>query len=733
MVRYFLTDLRGNPIYSFAQRLRRNNNLLQHRARLLSTAIEQQQTTPTQSSNPTASATTATTVPATSTTTLLCLIRNHAWPDVLAHIAKHPDEVAHHPVDPVTGDTVLHVTCRQGHVLPASVVRALLPYCSGRIANAQGATPLHTAVSHRCSASVLQVLLFWEREEGAENPQEQQRHSYEQEEDYDEPLHTSPTADLSRMGRAPIHYACLSFRGLDMEAFRCLVDATLQDGNVWVRHRQERGGHDDMVATPYPNSSATTDLGHIQSIVWENSVVDEAVQKDETEEAPCPLPSFLCEFGPLDEENPDLHSNNHSSHTGLYLPGDDLTVDESAQAPVLVNVMGLKDATGQTPLSLLFRRYRERVRSVISTVDRLRDTYSDDQQRASLVAAIRVHADLGELWEKARYIIARLTEERLQREHPTAIESSSCNRSQPQRAHDGWDNNATSRRATYFGTAKSSAFYDPTADPPSPGATAWALETHREIEQPTPEDDVLLPLSSIVDDIPTSSFLVQPSRKFRIVHASVGLTGYGCPPELIRLAISIHPHQVMEMDEDGNLPIHIAATAASYLATAQAAVGCHDMGAFGDDNHSVLSALSFFSSATVSQTTNPFDKVIKILLQQYPDAARIPHGRTGRLPLVMAIESGRRTWADGVATLLHAYPPALHHRKVVEPHVFPEVLARVGTTTHVKETSTRAQRHTACARSTLFQLIRTKPNWVTRGHVKEEAMGDRQEEEDAAL
>ena len=42
-------------------------------------------------------------------------------------------------------------------------------------------------------------------------------------------------------------------------------------------------------------------------------------------------------------------------------------------------------------------------------------------------------------------------------------------------------------------------------------------------------------------------------RQFRIVHASVGLSGFGCPPEMVRLAISIYPHQVREMDENGNL------------------------------------------------------------------------------------------------------------------------------------------------------------------------------------
>lgn len=648
------------------------------------------------------------------------MVRNQAWPDVIKRIASHPEETMAH--DPVTGDTVLHICCQRNP--PAHVVRALGVH---RVANHQGATALHTAVSHRCSAEVMQVLLEVREEDAAAAAgDDENTHSSTTTAD-DDDLHTSQTADLSRMGRAPIHYACMSFRGLDMDAFRLLVDATLRDGNVWVRRQQ------------HVSAESAADVSRSHSILLEGD--EEHDDEDNDNHLPADPTDFLCEFG-TEENRTDL----------LCFPSDDLTTcddDYSSMrgetAPVLVNVMGLKDATGQTPLSLLFRRYRERVRCVINTVDRLR-TSSDDPNRASLVAAIRVHADLGELWEKARYIIAKLTEERLQRERWDAEEAKADTTITT--------NDATSRRATYFGTAKSSAFFDPTADPPSPGATAWAVETHSHALR---QDD-LLPLPAVLDELETNASTMstvktspsladekpQPHRKFRIVHASVGLTGYGCPPELIRLAISIHPHQVMEMDEDGNLPIHIAATAASYLATAHGAVPDYStLAAVGGDDASIVSALSFFSSATVSHTANPFDKVIKILLQHYPSAARIPHGTTGRLPLVMAIASRRRTWADGVETLLHAYPPALHHKKVVEPHLFPHVLARVGVKscdgnsnslqqllvedTHKvgnnkkkkKASSAQSMRQAACARSTLYQLIRTKPEWVTRGFVPE--------------
>jgi hypothetical protein len=158
---------------------------------------------------------------------------------------------------------------------------------------------------------------------------------------------------------------------------------------------------------------------------------------------------------------------------------------------------------------------------------------------------------------------------------------------------------------------------------------------------------------------------------------------------MIRLAISIHPQQVKEMDEDGNLPIHIAATARSYLnthsagganhkstlaAAAAAAVAASDEDSMVSDTTGVL---SFFSTATVAQTINAFDKVIKILIQHYPESAKIPQGKSGRLPLVLAVESGCRSWDDGIHTLLAAYPPALHNQKLFSLPLYANVLSMV--------------------------------------------------------
>lgn len=605
MVRHLLTDLRGNPIYSFAhRRLRRIRH--QHLS------------------------------------SIFCMVQNRAWEDMLRRAKSHPQEVL--TQDDVTGNTPLHVACRLDP--PVDVIRALQATC--RIKNHEGATPLHIAASHRCSAESISVLLDCAQVTLSEDDTLTCDH------------HVSPTADLSRMGRAPIHYACMSFRGLELDAFRLLLEATLKDGNV---------------------------------------------QLDNKEKLTC-LDDFIHEE--LDEELDDDF---------WRVP------EESCEERVTVNVMGMKDATGQTPLGLLFRRYRERVRVVISTVDRIRNENSDTPDQAALAAAMTVQADLGELWQRARWIIARLTEERLEREGVW-------------QEHSG---------------------------PQSPGeaavaqeAASWATEQYQSTETTgiIDNDTTTLPVTQEADTDVAESFITtagdptaadnnnKNGRQFRIVHASVGLIGYGCPPEMIRLAISIHPNQVREMDEDGNLPMHIAVTASSYLATAEQAsprtmAAAFTAAADASDDLSILSdTMSFFSSATVSQTSNPFDKVLKILLQHYPEGAQIPQGRTGHLPLVLAVESGRRTWQDGIRTLLYAYPPALHNKKLIEPELYPNVLSLVtsGRSDFGKPDfhcctsgifndlllplgsarSKRQRREASNSQTTLFELLRTKPEWLTK-------------------
>jgi hypothetical protein len=333
-MRTLLTDLRGNPV-SIASRRSTRQSL--HRKSLL-----------------------------------ILLVENQAWNDVVRRARSHVSELQ--KVDE-QGNTPLHLACKFDP--PVCVIRALHTATTTAAApgihptnsaaaskyNRIGLTPLHVAASHRCNAKTLQALID---------------------------LYPAALRTPSRRERTPMHYACLSFRGLDVEAFAILLEATLK------------------------------------------------AEEEEEEE----------DIGENIDDDDD----------------DDETKDTSG-------VLTWKDSTGNTPLGLLFRRYRERVRAAICRLNQPKN-----QQQAVL-------SDLGHLWGKARLIVARLTEERLQREGAMMLNQEEDDSS-----------------------------------------LAWAVE----------QDPV-------------------GDEKFRIVHASVGLTGYGCPPELVRLAIAMHPQQMREMDEDGNL------------------------------------------------------------------------------------------------------------------------------------------------------------------------------------
>jgi Ankyrin repeats (3 copies) len=280
--------------------------------------------------------------------TLFYHVQNRAWNDVLRRSKSHPQEVV--VQEDVSKNTCLHIACRLDP--PVEVIRALKK--AARMRNAEGCTPLHIAASHRISEPALEVLLECAAAQPLAPATACTLH-------HDSYKSQHPTADLSRCGRAPIHYACLSFRGLELNAFQKLLEATLKDGNVLVDdeyYSKRLLGLDDFF--------------------------------NEDEEA-----SFS-----------NLPLNSSSSSSSLSFTDSKKTL----------NAMTIRDSSGQTPLGLLFRRYRERMRAVINTVDRLWREHADNPNKASLASAISVHAELGTVWQRARYILARLTQERLEKD-----------------------------------------------------------------------------------------------------------------------------------------------------------------------------------------------------------------------------------------------------------------------------------------------------------------------------
>ena len=122
---------------------------------------------------------------------------------------------------------------------------------------------------------------------------------------------------------------------------------------------------------------------------------------------------------------------------------------------------------------------------------------------------------------------------------------------------------------------------------------------------------------------------------FKVLHAAAGIHCF--PPNLLRLLVACFPDSLNDYDEDGNLPIHVAATNA------------------GED------AYQYFTDCDIHEANEGTMKTtIDILLAARPLAAKTCN-RHGKLPLELAIESGRYM-ADVVTALLEHYPQAARLR-----------------------------------------------------------------------
>mmetsp|Transcript_3676 Transcript_3676/g.4985 ORF Transcript_3676/g.4985 Transcript_3676/m.4985 type:complete len:840 (+) Transcript_3676:146-2665(+) len=662
-------------------------------------------------------------------------IQNRNWEEVRRRATTHPHEILTY--EDISGNTPLHVACRLDP--PPEVVKCLVT--AKNEVNKEGATPLHIASSSRCSKAVISVLI--------DNENEERKKKYNKKEAY--AAGGGGVMALTKMGRAPIHYACMSFRGLDVDAFQVLVEATIRAGENYGEDDEEdqEDCNEDrkMPAKQIQNNKKSKNYGECNSkkkqktkkkrggilCRWKNLNSSSQVLK----EGKCDIDndttidddsSFTISVG-------DYHNYDSDDDDDIESQASSI---ESNNSVCEGNPVTLRDATGQTPLGLLFRRYRERVRCVIKMVENSylhsnnghniinNDRNGNDDEgenngtanqnnNHATSAAQAVQADLGELWEKSRLIVGAMAE-------------------QQQRQRQRIQKNGTK---TIF-SPHSSLEEDEEEDFAALEAAAWAARRFRcgggncyqggviaEETTAAMNGQDIIPFHNANENknknIGTNEDKGEGHerrqkstnrKEFRIVHASVGLTGYGCPPEMIRLALSVHPEQAREMDEDGNLPIHIAAVAQSATSSPDGDIVGDDDGNNGYASRFGLEVLkegvtstslgtALSTTATVSSTTmlpvsddisltseasslfqpytsstKSFDKVIKILLRHYPESAHIPHGRTGRLPLMMAIETGRRTWEDGIKALLESYPAALESR-VLEPKLYPSILSLI--------------------------------------------------------
>lgn len=159
--------------------------------------------------------------------------------------------------------------------------------------------------------------------------------------------------------------------------------------------------------------------------------------------------------------------------------------------------------------------------------------------------------------------------------------------------------------------------------------------------------------------------------QFRLLHACAGIDWF--PPNLLRLLVAAFPQALLDRDEDGNLPIHVAASGvfSSYKIDAtwdgdfEANSGYQKttIDIYLEANPELASILDGegklpLQLALESEHCRPWeDGGIRSILEAYPEAAKIRSLAKGKLPLVIALEN-HRDWNNGTAALLEAYPGA---------------------------------------------------------------------------
>jgi ankyrin repeat protein len=115
-------------------------------------------------------------------------------------------------------------------------------------------------------------------------------------------------------------------------------------------------------------------------------------------------------------------------------------------------------------------------------------------------------------------------------------------------------------------------------------------------------------------------------KVWRPLHACAGVDR--CPVSFMELATKGNAHLLKEPDEDGNLPLHIAASNRN----------------FTDDKRERFNSVAY-------------------LVSEYPEAAAVKNDK-GDLPLHLAVRSGKY-WEKGVESIYRAYPGAVLERDSV--------------------------------------------------------------------
>ena len=162
--------------------------------------------------------------------------------------------------------------------------------------------------------------------------------------------------------------------------------------------------------------------------------------------------------------------------------------------------------------------------------------------------------------------------------------------------------------------------------------------------------------------------------RWRIVHASIGI-GSKCPKPVVMLALSTYPEQVRECDESGNFPLHLAAMCDRTCSTDKINDQINRVNTFNPTAR-VREDLGQQQPISELEADCADFNLIETLIKIFPKAARLPNA-DGHLPFALALNCGNWMWNDDLKTLLHAFPSAIECQNLKDVY-FPHILFLVG-------------------------------------------------------
>jgi len=174
-------------------------------------------------------------------------------------------------------------------------------------------------------------------------------------------------------------------------------------------------------------------------------------------------------------------------------------------------------------------------------------------------------------------------------------------------------------------------------------------------------------------------------RQWSTIHSISGRGGITisrshrrCPSAILYVALKMYPEQVRQKDETGNLPLHniLSHPSAKWIKV--------DIGW-------ALSRRAKEFLTACNQT------MLEMILDKYPMGCKVAN-RNGRLPLFLAIESGRN-WDEGLSIIWKYYPEAAAIRDKATK-MYPVMLAAVSDKLTL---------------DTVYELIRCHPDIVADG------------------